>query len=299
MIESNIIFYKKSDVNDNKEWFKNQLKLIEIEVFSYCNRKCWFCPNSYIDRKSETILMPESAYISILEQLKEIDYDQEITYSRYNEPLSKKDIILKRISQAREYLPKAKLRTNTNGDYLSLKYIHQLRAAGLNELFIQQYLGNKQKYNHERMKRIMTLKMDKLGIEYSVITDIKDRRIEYKLHIEGIKVHLRARNFSVEGTARTKEVEEDNKGYTRTQSCKQPFNNMYIDYNGSIVVCCNTRSDIEDHGSAIMGSIFQDKLWNIYKSNRYDSWREHLKDNGPKSGICEKCKIDVNFEEFL
>ena len=124
--------------NNTKNWFKSQLKLIEIEVFSFCNRKCWFCPNSYIDRKSDTVLLPETAYLSILDQLSEIDYDQEITYSRYNEPLSKKEIILKRISQAREYLPKAKLRTNTNGDYISLDYIHQLRDAGLNELFIQQ-----------------------------------------------------------------------------------------------------------------------------------------------------------------
>lgn len=300
MNESNIIFYnKKSDVNENKRLLKENLKLLEIEVFSFCNRKCWFCPNAYIDRKSETILMPEESYLSVLKQLKEIDYDQEITYSRYNEPLSKKSIIIKRIKQAREYLPKAKLRTNTNGDYLSLDYIHKLRDAGLNELFIQQYLGNKQKYNHERMKKIMKLKMDKLGVEYSVISDIKNHRIEYKLHIEGITVHLRARNFSVEGTARTKEVEEDNAGYVRTQACKQPFNNMYIDYNGTVVVCCNTRSDIEEHNTAIMGSIHSDDIWNIYQSDRYKSWREHLRHDGPKSGICEKCKIDVNYEEFL
>ena len=35
---------------NNKDLFKKHLKLIEIEVFSFCNRKCWYCPNSYIDR---------------------------------------------------------------------------------------------------------------------------------------------------------------------------------------------------------------------------------------------------------
>jgi radical SAM protein with 4Fe4S-binding SPASM domain len=299
MNESNIVFYKKSNSEVNKKYFKDNLKLIEIEVFSYCNRKCWFCPNSYIDRKSETILMSEISYLSILDQLKEIDYDKEITYSRYNEPLSKKDIILKRIKQAREYLPKAKLRTNTNGDYLSLDYIYELRDAGLNELFIQQYLGNKQKYDHKRSKRIMIEKIRRLGVDYSVITDIYNHRIEFELHIEGITVHLRARNFSIEGTARTKDIENYDKDYVRTQSCNQPFNNMYIDYNGSVVVCCNSRSDIPEHENAIMGSVHQDKLYNIYSSNKYDSWREHLKDDGPKSGICEKCKIDVKFEEFI
>jgi radical SAM protein with 4Fe4S-binding SPASM domain len=300
MIESKINFFnKKHNVIDNKKWLKNNLKMFEIEVFSYCNRKCWFCPNAYIDRKSETILMPEESYLSVMEQLREIDYDQEITYSRYNEPLAKKDIILKRIKQAREYLPKAKLRTNTNGDYLNLNYIHELRDAGLNQLFIQQYLGNNQLYNHNRLKKIMIKKIERLGVNYSIITDIFNHRIEFNLEIEGITVHLRARNFSIEGTARTKLVEEANKDYVRTQSCKQPFNNMYIDYNGSVVVCCNSRSDIPEHKNAIMGSIHEDKIWNIFSSERYDSWREHLKGDGPKSGICEKCKIDVNFEEFL
>ena len=85
----------------------------------------------------------------------------------------------------------------------------------------------------------------------------------------------------------------------RSQPCKQPFNNMYIDYNGSVMVCCNTRSDVPDNENAIMGSVYSNKLWDIYKSERYRYWREHLNNNEPKSGICQKCKIDVNFEELI
>jgi hypothetical protein len=48
-----------------------------------------------------------------------------------------------------------------------------------------------------------------------------------------------------------------------------------------------------------MGSVNTQKLWNIFNSDKYIPWREHLLNDGPKSGICEKCKIDVNFEEFL
>ena len=28
------------------------IRLVEIEIFSFCNRKCLFCPNSFIDRHS-------------------------------------------------------------------------------------------------------------------------------------------------------------------------------------------------------------------------------------------------------
>ena len=281
-----------------QKWFKGQLKLIEIETFSYCNRKCWFCPNSIIDRHSSNNIMPEDMYLLILNQLAEIDYDKEITYSRYNEPLAHKEIILKRISQAREILPKVKLRTNTNGDYVTLDYIYALRDAGLNELFIQQYLANDEQYNHIKMKKRMLEKIKKFKVDYIVISDIENQRIEYELIIEGITVRLRARNFAIEGTARTKKVEGFNEEYVRTKPCMQVFNNMYIDYNGTVMVCCNTRSDVPEHKDGIMANITDAPIWEIYKNEKYKPWREHLKDESPKSGICAGCKIDLKLEEF-
>jgi radical SAM protein with 4Fe4S-binding SPASM domain len=196
-------------------------------------------------------------------------------------------------------LPHAKLRTNTNGDFVTLDYIFELRDAGLNELFIQQYLANRELYNHDKLKQIMIKKLEKLGVDFSIISDIKNHRIEFDLKIPGITVHLRSRNFEFEGTTRTKIVSEFNKDYTRTSPCKQPFNNMYIDYNGTVMVCCNSRSDIAEHENGIMGSIYKNNLWDIYFSDRYNYWREHLKDESPKKGICKECKIDIKFEEFL
>ena len=58
--------------------FKESLKFIEIEIFSYCNRKCWFCPNSFVDRISHNHLMPEEKYLEILQQLKDINYSGEV-----------------------------------------------------------------------------------------------------------------------------------------------------------------------------------------------------------------------------
>lgn len=284
---------------NNKELFKKQLKLIEIEVFSYCNRKCWFCPNSFINRHSDNTLMSEETYIKILSQLKEIDYSEEVTYSRYNEPLSYRDVILKRIKQARDFLPNAKLRTNTNGDFINIEYIHELKEAGLNELFIQQYLANNELYNHEKMKKRILEKIQSLGVGYSIISDIENHRIEYNLNIPGITVHIRARNFAYEGTSRTDLVSKFNEEYVRTAPCKQPFNNMYIDYNGYIMVCCNTRSDIPEHADGIMAHVDDDFLWNTYQNKKYDPWRKHLKVIGPKEGICKGCKNDVEFTNFL
>ena len=165
----------------NKERFKNDLRLIEIETFSFCNRKCWFCPNSFVDRISENKIMKEETYLNLIDQLAEIDYDGELTYSRYNEPLSQKNLIIKRIKQAREKLPKAVLRTNTNGDYLNRQYIEDLIDAGLNQLWIQQYLANHERYDHEKMRSRAERKIKKLGLPAKIITDIAECKLEYDL----------------------------------------------------------------------------------------------------------------------
>lgn len=244
--------------------------------------------------------MPESVYLKILNQLAEIEYSQEVTYSRYNEPLSQRDLILKRISQARQMLPFAKLRTNTNGDYLDPEFLRQLSAAGLNELFIQQYLGNSDRYDHEEMGWAMRKTMDRIEVSSSkYISDVYGHRIEFELHFFPklpMRVHLRARNFSLEGSGRTEAVADE--GYIRTAPCVQPFQNMYIDYNGLVMVCCNTRSDVSSNAHAIMGSVHDKPLWDIYAGEAYSTWRAQLRDESPKTGICQSCKIDVDWKVF-
>ena len=280
------------NIMNNKEIFKKNLKLIEIETFSYCNRKCWFCPNSFIDRLSENNEMRESDYLNLLSQLREIDFSGELTFSRYNEPLSKKELFLKRVRQARSILPNAILRTNTNGDYVSRSYIEELCDIGFNQLWIQQYLSNNEKYNHEKMRTRAERKIKKLKLPAKIITDIPGCKLEYDLTHRGMTIHIRSRNFELDGSSRGDTVQIAEK-YTRTQKCNQVTNNMYIDYNGSVMVCCALRSDVPGQESGIMGHINDGKLWDIYMSDKYKPWREHHKEDGPKKGFCKSCRDSV------
>lgn len=286
-------------MSDEKDFLAANLRIIEIETFSYCNRKCWFCPNSTIDRISTNHILDEDTYLNVIDQLAEIRFSGVVTYSRYNEPLAERELITKRIKQARSRLPHAKLKTNSNGDFATSDFILELRDCGLDELYLQQYLSNSEMYNHEKMRVRMNAKAQTLGFSYSVISDVENQRIEYNLNVPGITVHIRAKNMSVEGNSRTDKVAEFNSEYVRTKACKQPFNNMYIDYNGDVMVCCNVRSDVPDHKNGIMGNIKESKLWEIFQSPKYEPWREHLKEDGPKSGVCKGCKSDIDFVEFI
>ena len=272
---------------------KQKFKFIEIEIFSYCNRKCWFCPNSKVDRITENHLMPKKQYLNILEQLKEINFDGEVAYSRYNEPTAYRDIFIERIKQARKYLPNAKLRTNTNGDYITRDYIKELESIGFNELYIQQYLSNNEVYNHDKVKQKILKKISKLGLKSKVLIDIPNYKIEYDLSYKNMTVHIRGRNFSYDGSSRGDSVPIA-MDYTRTKKCSKPFDSMYIDYNGSAMVCCNLRSDVKGQESGFMGDVFKDTLIDIFNGDRYVPWRNHHKEDGPKEGHCKTCKIGLH-----
>jgi len=280
---------------NNKQNFKESLKLIEIEAFSYCNRKCWFCPNSVIDRISSNKIMPEETYLDLIDQLGEIEFSGELSYSRYNEPLSQRELILKRISQARKVLPNAVLRTNTNGDYITRDYIEELCDVGLNQLWIQQYLSNNERYNHEKMRTRAEKKIESLKLPATIITDIDGCKLEYDLSHRGMTIHIRSRNFELDGSSRG-DIVDIAQDYVRTHRCIQVSNNIYIDYNGSVMVCCALRSDVPGQESGIMGHVGDGKLWDIYMNDKYKPWREHHMEDGPKEGFCKTCKDSIEPE---
>ena len=142
------------------------------------------------------------------------------------------------------------------------------------------------------MKDRAEKKIKKLGLPASVITDIDGYKLEYDLSYRDMIIHIRSRNFELDGSSRgdTVDIASD---YTRTKKCMQVHNNMYIDYNGSVMVCCALRSDVPGQESGIMGHVSQGKLWDIYMSDAYKPWREHHKEDGPKKGFCKTCRDSV------
>ena len=270
--------------------FRRSVRMVEIEVFSYCNRACWFCPNSLVDRRSTTEYMPEQMYLRILEQLAEADYHGMISYSRYNEPLADR-IILRRIEQARALVPEATLHTNTNGDYLTPRYLDDLASAGLRSLSIQIYLGNEDRYDHERMRTKLQQTIEKLHLETTLVTDDPGTWLEATSNHRGIRMRLYARNFEVNGCSRGDSVPIA-LSTRRTSPCLSPFHDVYIDYNGKVMPCCNLRSDLPAHRDAVVADLHDaPDLFAVYASETMAAWRRSLVGFGPKSGHCASCSF--------
>lgn len=282
---------KFADEMTAKMLFKKFVSLVEIETFSFCNRTCWFCPNSSIDRISKNHFMPEETYLRILSELGEIDYGGRLSYSRYNEPTADR-IILKRIEQAKSKIPNATLYTHTNGDYLDCEYLEDLRKSGLDEIKIQCYFGENSVYSNEIAYKKIKRKMKKLNLfrdfGYKVISS---KRIRVDTEYKGLSVAFESMDFHTVGNDRGGSLDSIH-SQGLPDPCFQPVKSIYIDYNGSLVPCCNIRSDLIAHRSCILGDASKKSIFAIYGSKKAAMWRNSLKDYGKKKGFpCNTCNF--------
>ncbi|RDU66960.1 radical SAM protein [Helicobacter didelphidarum] len=276
-----------SDIQKQKDILKRNLMLVEIEIASFCNRKCYFCPNSFVDR-SNNIELDEGIYLKILGNLKEIDYDKGLNFHRFNEPLANKELILKRVKQARSYLPKARFTIFTNGDYLTREYLDLLADAGINNMIMSYYFPKTQEFDRLSLKDSMQKMGKKLGLESTIIQD-DNARYALRLIYESINITYQAWNPKEIACSRASSVKvrSSRAKPNLESSCYQSSLALYIDYNGLMMPCCNTRSDVDLHKDMILGDLQKGDVFSLFFSEHYTNMRRQLLFQTPQ--ICNDC----------
>ena len=236
------------------------LKLVEIEIFNYCNRTCEFCPNETIDRKSAVIELPESCFLNTLQELKDQNFKGYVTFSRYNEPLSQDELLKKRANQVREFLPDVTLIFNTNGDFLTKK---RLDGLDVDEISVMDYDN---KGIEKCKKRLERVEVDITEIEYPFIKGIWGNT-KFLYYVDFVENHTL---WNDRGGA----LEELSLEERRTEPCLEPDRFIGVDYNGNVMPCCVTRSDIDSHQDFILGNIKEQSVMDIFNSERAKTIRE-------------------------
>jgi len=95
----------------------DEIRLVELELYSQCNRQCGFCPNKYIDRHSDNKEMTDEVFHKVIDELVNAEYKGVLSFSRYNEPFMHPEILRKRVDYIKQQLPDVRMVTNTNGDF--------------------------------------------------------------------------------------------------------------------------------------------------------------------------------------
>ena len=222
------------------------IRLVEIETHSYCNRKCNWCPNEFIDRNRYEE-MDTDLYAKILTNLKKYNFGGVISYSRYNEPMAYPSFFKEKVSLARKILPTIKLVSNTNGDFLSRENLEDL---DIDELTIMDYdcIG---------VKRAMKKLLD-LGIS---IEKIKENFIHGKFKSMNILYYVDwPKHANVEDRGGSLKQYSKEK---REKPCYEPTHFMGIDYNANVMPCCHMRSDNPEHREYILGNLNENSIYEI------------------------------------
>jgi len=300
------VFYKISHdyfatnhpIAKKKELFKNIVSHIEIEPHSYCNRTCWFCPNSFIDRKKDISFFDKDIFAQLLNDLASINYDKTIAFTRYSEPFAH-ETFFESLKLVRKHLPSAVLHANSNADFLNNDTLQKAYSNGLNSLFIQIYLDEHEAFNLENVHNKANKIKKRLSDVQIKLLQQTPEWIEYSCIYKDMIIKMYARNFKINGINRGGlTVKKD--PTVRTSPCLLVFTDVYIDYNASIVPCCNIRSDNPDETHMQFGCLTSNKnsIFDIYFSKLAISWRKSLFNfdikTKPPCATCSFAHIDCS-----
>ena len=235
---------------------------VSIEISSFCNRKCPWCPHSTHYRPPGTL--PTQLIQKAICDLCVFDkYEGVVAFHRLNEPLLDPRIV-ELVEYARRKLPWARIAFASNGDKLTLDLWHSLRKAGLNDMLVTQYDGEVSPHVRE---------------------------IQEKISPED-KVALRVRTFR--GSALCNGHRQCNNAgllksgvkLPRVRSCNR-LRQVCIAYTGDAVLCCS------DYLNQVrIGSVADRTIVDLHNDPVLDHYREELaKGNRAALKLCRDCDI--------
>jgi len=262
---------------------------IQIQTVSWCNRSCAFCPSGKFP--VDKAFMPLEVYHRIIDQLRALHYAGRISPYLMNESLLDRRLP-DLIAYAREHCPESWIAINTNGDALSERLLARLFDAGLNSLDVNAYDSPEQHAEHVALaSRFATQR-----------GDIMFRTTYHNPFFQGDNIprHTRLINCrdmsSWEPRFLAKIATPDlyNRSGNVPESrqvtgplplgCPRPFQQMYVNYRGEAVLCCN-----DWRFEVIMGDTAQATLAEIWMNDKYQRYRRHLQQKNRAMPLCATC----------
>jgi hypothetical protein len=215
---------------------------IEFEIGSYCNRRCGFCPNSIIDRISSKLLMDDALFESIVAQLGVMGWQGTIRSHRYNEPLTDRAYLLRRLETCRILGPHASVLIQTNGDYLDRAYLEAIHDAGCRMIFCTAYLKEGMPYDHATAVTTVENRLRRLQVPFQWLALQPGSQVVARAAVRDMDFVMRSVNFQVNPSNRGGSL-TTNDTRARTQPCLRLFDELQIECDGTLMPYCELRSD--------------------------------------------------------
>lgn len=259
---------------------------IEVEITSFCNRKCEYCPNVSFDKlnSSGSFLIKDKILNNIIDQLRDINYNGTLAPHMYGETLAHPEIV-----EITEKISKSgiKLDIFTNADYLNKDLLDKLRAAGLYKLSISKHSKN---LSNSSLKALRDLFDNITAFKGLDINEILEKINCQDIKINGliIKVVDFYKDFHTSKDMlhnRGGELDLELNKKARPIGCNYVLHPV-IDVEGNIVLCCN-----DYKGKHIMGNVMERHLYDIWKDPNNVWLRNKIYRGSLDLKICQECVL--------
>ena len=246
--------------------------LIEFNLSGLCNRKCVFCPRvnpEVYPNVNEHI--PLELYEKIMCELAEVEYDGMILYSAFGEPLLYKNLEAV-LELSKQYCPKVRIETVTDGDFVTPAKLTTLFSAGLDTLLISLYDSPDQVDEFQAM-------MDEVGLSDTQVV-LRKRWLPPEEHY-GITLSNRAGMVDMPevGVAALKQPLQ--------RPCFYPFYQVLVDYDGAVLLCPH------DWGKKlVVGNLNRSTIHELWDSPVMRRTRRNLANSDRNFAPCNVCDVD-------
>ena len=262
---------------------------IQIQTVSWCNRSCIFCPSGKFP--VEKVFMPVAVYHRIIQQLQALNYAGRISPYLMNESLLDKRLP-EFIAYTRAHCPESWIAINTNGDALSETLLERLFDAGLNSLDVNAYDSPAQHAKHLALAARFTARREDITLRtgYSnpffqgdniprstKLLNCRDMSFWESRFLAKIATpDLQNRSGNIPGARQV--------SAPLPLGCSRPSQQMYVNYRGEAVLCCN-----DWRFEVIMGDTAQATLAEIWMNDKYQRYRHHLQQKNRAMPLCNTC----------
>lgn len=229
---------------------------VELEINSMCNRKCPYCPNVSTQRPSG--YMTEALFQKIIADLAQMNFDGNVSYHFYGEPMLDKRLF-GFVEYTVRHAPRCRPVIYSNGDFMTLDIFRKYAKLARTRFLITQ---------HDNQ---MTPNLQEILGEASA---------EEQAHIE-VRFANSFRMMNRSGLIKTMSVPLE----PLEMPCDSPLATMVITMTGNVVACCNDYFETE-----IVGNVATHSLSQVWCSEPFERFRTALsKGDRTASKLCSSC----------
>jgi radical SAM protein with 4Fe4S-binding SPASM domain len=271
---------------------------LDIETTNICNLRCPMCPRTILlaaDEFSDLGFMTKSEYQDIIDQAVAAGV-KSIKLNYLGEPLSHPDVIWQ-VAYAKEK-GVLDVMMNTNASLLSEETGAELLKAGLDNLFVSFDAIDPEDFATQRTGTTIGKVIDNV-YQFTLLRRRLRPSCQIRVSMVMYKDPKWVRQFEAMQAMWSHHVDALGYGYYVERDlhkqiyfpevpsfhCAQPFQRMFLKYNGNVTICC-----VDDKDETIVGNWRDTPLQEIWKGDIYRSIRDtHACGRYYDMEMCRKC----------